>query len=161
MSPFKAVLFYYYLYIFIVFRCKHVLWYFNHHNVSYLYCAVFSKKVLLYEHVLISVLSVPPPLPPKNIPVTPPGRSSSSVESSGMYWHFQFSIQNHVVSISWKNRVPDRSVLLQNTSQLYVCGRGVRYQQKLYWYFHYILYILCSGEIFATLKWFPGTSLSL
>ncbi|XP_057188877.1 SH3-containing GRB2-like protein 3-interacting protein 1 isoform X2 [Triplophysa rosa] len=27
----------------------------------------------------------PPPLPPKNIPVTPPGRSSSSVESSGYY----------------------------------------------------------------------------
>ncbi|KAG1932021.1 SH3-containing GRB2-like protein 3-interacting protein [Pimephales promelas] len=29
--------------------------------------------------------AVPPPLPPKNIPVTPPGRSSSSVESSGYY----------------------------------------------------------------------------
>lgn len=90
--------------------------------VNYLCIAVFSKVVLLLsEHALSSVLSVPPPLPPKNIPVTPPGRSSSSVESSGTYWQFQFSIQKHVISFFSKNWVSVRDHLSPEYLFLALC----------------------------------------
>ncbi|XP_048019926.1 SH3-containing GRB2-like protein 3-interacting protein 1 isoform X1 [Megalobrama amblycephala] len=46
-----------------------------------LWCQAASLSTRVLSRSLPT--AVPPPLPPKNIPVTPPGRSSSSVDSSG------------------------------------------------------------------------------
>lgn len=106
------------------------------------------KLAMLFSHK--SVLTAPPPLPPKNMPATPPSYRSSSLESSGR----KICITIWVGFVFWthKNQSMTQSHNFNNraTCKLRLSQFYSNPTDWLEWFFHRTSPMVCLWSAFSS-----------